>query len=103
MILHLNAAKGTVSILSIPRDLFVPERRVADGANKIDAALVEGPSQLVSAIEEDFGIPIQHYVELNFDTFAGVVDALGGIKMYFPEPVFDAYSGLNVQTPGCIA
>ena len=90
-----------VSILSIPRDLFVPNART-EGANKIDAALYEGPTQLVAAIEEDFGIPIQHYVELNFDTFANVVDALGGINMYFPEPVFDAYSGLNIMTPGCI-
>jgi len=46
------------------------------------------------------GIPIQHTVLLNFDSFANVVDALGGINMYFPEPVFDAYSGLNVQTRG---
>jgi len=100
MILHLNPAVPSVSVLSIPRDLFVPNAR-KDGANKIDAALVEGPSQLVAAIEEDFGIPIQHYVELNFDTFANVVDALGGIDMYFPEPVYDAYSGLKVLTPGC--
>jgi LCP family protein required for cell wall assembly len=101
LILHLNPAHKTVSVLSIPRDLFVPNAR-AEGANKIDAALFEGPSQLVAAIEEDFGIPIQHYVELNFDTFASVVDALGGVNMYFPMPVFDAYSGLNIQTPGCI-
>ena len=100
MILHLNPSVPSVSILSIPRDLFVPNAR-ADGANKVDAALVEGPTQLVAAIEEDFGIPIQHYVELNFDSFAGVVTALGGITMYFPEPVFDAESGLNIQTPGC--
>jgi LCP family protein required for cell wall assembly len=98
MVLHLDPATRAVSILSIPRDLFVPNAR-ATGANKIDAALVEGPSQLVAAIEEDFGIPIQHFVELNFDTFANVVNALGGIKMYFPEPVYDAYSGLDVQTP----
>jgi LCP family protein required for cell wall assembly len=101
MILHANPALHQISILSIPRDLFVPNAR-ADGANKVDAALYEGPGQLVDAVEEDFGIPIQHYVELNFDTFAGVVDALGGINMYFPEPVFDQYSGLNVQTTGCI-
>ena len=101
MILHLNPSKRTVSVLSIPRDLFVPNAR-ATGANKIDAALFEGPSQLVAAIEEDFGIPIQHYVELNFDTFANVVDALGGVSMYFPEPVYDAYSGLDITTPGCI-
>jgi LCP family protein required for cell wall assembly len=101
MILHLNPATHTVSILSIPRDLFVPNAR-KEGANKIDAALVEGPSQLVAAVQEDLGIPINHYVELNFDTFANVVNALGGVKMYFPEPVYDAYSGLNVQTPGCL-
>ncbi|MGH9090087.1 MAG: LCP family protein [Acidimicrobiales bacterium] len=105
MVLHLDPAHRTVSILSIPRDLFIPNARATTptqtGANKIDAALYQGPSQLVAAIEEDFGIPIQHYVELNFDTFAGVVTALGGITMYFPEPVFDAYSGLNVPTPGC--
>ena len=31
------------------------------------------------------------------------MQALGGIKMYFPEPVYDAYSGLNIQTTGCLA
>ena len=102
MILHLNPANHSVSILSIPRDLFVPNAR-SDGANKIDAALYQGPDQLIAAIEEDFGIPIQHFVELNFDSFINVVNALGGIKMYFPEPVYDAYSGLNIQTTGCLS
>jgi LCP family protein required for cell wall assembly len=100
MILHLDPATKKAAILSIPRDLFVPNAR-ASGANKIDAALVEGPQQLVNAIQDDLGIPVQHYVELNFDSFQGVVNALGGIKMYFPEPVYDAFSGLNVRTPGC--
>ena len=100
MILHLNPNVPSVSILSIPRDLFVPNAR-ATGAYKIDAALEEGPSQLVAAVEEDFGIPIQHYVELNFDSFGNVVNTLGGISMYFPEPVYDAYSGLDVTTTGC--
>jgi LCP family protein required for cell wall assembly len=101
MILHLNPNKKTLSILSVPRDLFVPNAR-SEGANKIDAALYQGPSRLVAAINENLGIPIQHYVVLNFDTFANVVDALGGVKMYFPEPVFDAYSGLQVFSPGCV-
>jgi LCP family protein required for cell wall assembly len=100
MIIHLDPATGAVSLLSIPRDLFVPNARAA-GANKIDAALVEGPSQLVAAVEEVFAIPINHYVELNFDTFANVVDALGGVRMYFPVPIFDAESGLNISHPGC--
>jgi LCP family protein required for cell wall assembly len=100
MILHLDPSTGTVSLLSIPRDLFVPNARI-EGANKIDAALYQGPSQLVAAIEEDFAIPINHYVELNFDTFASVVNALGGVYMDFPIPIFDQYSGLNIERPGC--
>jgi len=100
MVVHLDPATHTVSLLSIPRDTFVPNAR-AEGANKIDAALYEGPTQLVAAIEEDFGIPINHYVELNFDTFQSVVNALGGVRMYFPMPVFDAYSQLYVAHPGC--
>ena len=102
MILHLNPTTHAVSILSIPRDLFVPNARTT-GANKIDAALYQGPSQLVAAINDDLGIPIQHYVVLNFDSFANVVNALGGVKMYFPEPVYDAYSGLKQLTAGCVA
>ena len=102
MILHLNPTTHAVSILSVPRDLFVPNARTT-GANKIDAALYQGPSQLVAAINDDLGIPIQHYVVLNFDSFANVVNALGGVKMYFPEPVYDAYSGLKQLTPGCVA
>ncbi|HEY5250575.1 MAG TPA: LCP family protein [Acidimicrobiales bacterium] len=101
MILHLVSATKEVSVLSIPRDTFVPNAR-AEGANKIDAALYEGPSQLVAAIEDDFGIPIQHYVELNFESFANVVQAIGGVHMYFPEPVYDAQVGLLVRTPGCV-
>jgi LCP family protein required for cell wall assembly len=100
MILHLNPTTHRVSILSIPRDLFIPNAR-KEGANKIDAALYEGPTQLVAAVQDDFGIPIQHYVELNFDSFAGVVNALGGINMYFPEPVYDAESDLDVRKVGC--
>jgi LCP family protein required for cell wall assembly len=100
MILHLVPATHSVSLLSIPRDTFVPNAREI-GANKIDAALYEGPSQLVTAIEEDFAIPINNYVELNFDTFADVVNALGGVRMYFPIPIYDAYSGLNIEHPGC--
>ena len=102
MIVHLDSKRHTVSLLSIPRDLFIPNAR-SNGVGKIDAALAQGPSQLVNAIQEAFAIPINHYVEVNFDGFQGVVNAVGGIKMYFPEPVFDGNSGLDIGTPGCVS
>ena len=101
MILHADPAHHRLALLSIPRDLFIPNAR-AEGAYKIDAGLYEGLTQLVAAIEEDFGIPIQHAISLNFDQFANVVTALGGINMQFPLSVYDSYSGLNVQAATCV-
>jgi LCP family protein required for cell wall assembly len=101
MILHADPMTHQLALLSIPRDLFIPNAR-AEGANKIDAGLYEGPTQLVASIEEDFGIPIQHTVEVNFDQFANIVNVLGGINMSFPMSLFDANSGLNVQAATCV-
>lgn len=102
MILRLDPNNHRVSLLSIPRDTFVPGARAGGLYNKIDAALADGPSQLVQAIEQDFGIPINHYVVLNFESFANVVDALGGLDMYFPTQVFDNQSGLTQMQTGCV-
>jgi LCP family protein required for cell wall assembly len=101
MILHADPATHKLALLSIPRDLFIPNAR-AEGANKVDAGLYEGPTQLVAAIEEDFGIPIQHTVEVNFDQFANIVTKVGGINMSFPMSLFDANSGLNVRAAACV-
>jgi LCP family protein required for cell wall assembly len=106
MILHLDPKTGTASILSIPRDLFSPMPANSDVGTyqKMDAALnngADGPDNLVNAIQEDLGIPINHFIELNFNGFINSVNALGGIDVYFPDPVFDAESQLSIGTPGC--
>jgi LCP family protein required for cell wall assembly len=102
LLLREDAATHTISILSIPRDLVLENvRQDQQKFYKIDAALAQGPSQLVNVIEQDFGIPINHFVELNFDSFQNVVNALGGINMYFPYPEYDDYSSLHIHTAGC--
>jgi LCP family protein required for cell wall assembly len=100
MLLHLDPSTHRASILSIPRDLFVPIPG-SSSANRVDDALNAGPQRLVQTVQEDLGIPVNHFVELNFDSFQGVVNALGGISMYFPVPVKDSYSGLDITTSGC--
>jgi LCP family protein required for cell wall assembly len=106
MVLHLDPVNHTASILSIPRDLFsaMPAGSPVGSYQKMDAALndgSDGANNLVQAIEEDLGIPINHFIELNFNGFINSVNALGGINVYFPDPVFDADSLLNIGTPGC--
>ena len=103
MLLHLDPATGQASLLSIPRDLFVPlpPHSVSGPWGKVDSALNDGPEQLVETITYDLGIPIDHYVEINFDGFQNVINALGGISMNFPEKLNDKESGLNITKIGC--
>ena len=101
MILRLQPGK-TPTLLSIPRDTFVPDARSGGLYNKVDAALADGPNQLVDAIQQDFGIPINHYVVLNFGSFESIVNALGGISMYFPTTLRDFSSNLSIDRRGCV-
>jgi len=105
LLVHLVPAGHRAWMLSIPRDLYVPVAGTG-GREKINAALARGPEQLVETIEADFGIPVNHYLLVDFDGFRAVVDALGGVRLDFPDPVRDDdnghnNSGLLVTTPGC--
>lgn len=101
MIVHIDPDAKKSLLVSIPRDTLVdiPGR----GKQKINSAFNDGPQKVIDTIEANFGVPINHYVELNFEAFIGVVNAIGAVPVYFPAPARDAYSGLNVQSaPACV-
>ena len=103
-IVHVVPATGQVSVLSIPRDTVVTvagDISQTGQYNRINATYASGPDQLVQTIEANFGIPIEHVVQIDFDGLEGAVDAIGGINVNFPYPAKDAYTGLNVTQPGC--
>ncbi len=100
IILHTDPASQQASILSIPRDLFVPIAG-SKGSDRINAAFNTGPNQLVETIQQDFGIQINHYVSVNFQGFQQIVDSVGGISMNFPMPARDQVSGLKITSTGC--
>jgi LCP family protein required for cell wall assembly len=86
-------------IMSVPRDLWGPIP--GHGSNRINSAFDTGPALLVQTIQQDLGIPINHYVEVNFDSFRDISNAVGGVRFYFPTPAKDAFSGLTIPNPGC--
>ncbi len=101
MVVRIDAAKKSAKLLSFPRDLWVPIW--GTGANqRINTAYNNGPQPLINTIEQDFGIPINHYVEVNFDSFRDVVNAIGGVPLYFSTKMRDENSGLDIETPGCV-
>jgi LCP family protein required for cell wall assembly len=104
MVARFVPATKSVTVLSIPRDLWVNipgNDNGISGMNRINAAFDGGPDLLIQTIEQDLGIPINHYVAVGFPGFSGMVNALGGITMDFPTQVKDQYTGLDVTTTGC--
>lgn len=91
-------ADGGAALVSLPRDLWVeiPGR----GSNRINAAYNNGPEQLIATVTQTLGIPIHHYVEVNFVGFRDVVNTLGGVTMCFAHPTRDPKTGLD-QPAGC--
>ncbi|MBA8952256.1 LCP family protein [Actinomadura namibiensis] len=97
MLLHYGA--GGTTLVSLPRDSYVPIP--GRGSNKLNAAFAfGGPRLLVQTVEKATGVRIDHYAEIGFGGFVGVVDAIGGVEMCVKEPMRDPKAGLNLQ-PGC--
>ena len=102
MVLRVDPAADRAAILSFPRDLFVKLAGSGRSA-KINAAFAGGDAtRLIQTIEGNFGVPIDHYVQIDFCAFKSIVDAVGGVKIAFEYPVRDTQSGLSVPEAGCV-
>ncbi|KOU58966.1 transcriptional regulator [Streptomyces sp. MMG1533] len=109
MILLHTGANGT-TMLSLPRDSWVtvpryvrPEtgRSFSAEPNKLNAAFaLGGPDLLVRAVERNTGLRIDHYAEIGFAGFVGVVDGVGGVDLCLDKAVKDEKSGADLQK-GC--
>jgi len=97
--LVLRVEGGRATMLSIPRDLYVTVAETGD-QGRINAAYNGGPRRLIQTVKDNLGIPIHRYIEVDFVTFAKLVDAVGGVTIDFPNPAFDENSGLDVQQSG---
>lgn len=99
MVAHIDDKTGTAFLVSFPRDLWVAIPGV--GHAKINAAFNAGPQRVIETIESDFDIPISHYLQVDFQGFRQMVNAIGTIPIYFPLPARDAKTGLQINTAGC--
>ncbi|MFA1545428.1 LCP family protein [Actinomadura chokoriensis] len=97
MLLHYGS--GGTSLISLPRDSYVPIP--GRGSNKLNAAFAfGGPKLLVQTVEKATGVHIDHYAEIGFGGFVGVVDAVGGVDICVKDDIKDRKAGLNLKA-GC--
>jgi LCP family protein required for cell wall assembly len=98
ILLH-DPAHGAPTLVSLPRDSYVPIP--GHGRNKLNAAFAfGGPPLLVRTVETVTGLHIDHYAEVGFGGFVGMTDAVGGVELCPKRNIHDRKSGLDVQK-GC--
>lgn len=80
ILVSISKTSGKILMTSILRDVYV--EIPGFGSNRLNAAYAfGGPELLMETIEKNFDIPVNRYVLVNFEAFAGVVDAVGGVDI----------------------
>ncbi len=105
LLIHISKARDRAYIISLPRDSLVtiPEHisssdkktLISARPGKLNSAYSYGGAPLlIETIELATSIKIDHYVEISFAGFAGIVDALGGVEVCTKVDIDDPKSHL---------
>jgi LCP family protein required for cell wall assembly len=102
IVVRIDLAHHHVTMLSLPRDLWVPSDEgfccakldeislhETDGATTPLEAKLHGFAHTIATIEQDFHIPINAYAWVGLDGFVKVIDTIGGVDLDVIHPVVD--------------
>ncbi len=99
MLLHIPDSDGKPTLVSLPRDSYVPIP--GHSSNRLNAAFAfGGPQLLIQTVEDATNIRIDHYAEIGFAGLFDLVNAVGGVKMCIDEAKKDPKAGLDIKK-GC--
>src|SRR6478752_3354811 len=100
ILLHLSGDRRRAYGVSIPRDSIVDRPACLDGHGRQisapapavlwnEAFNIGGAGCTARQFEQLTGVHVDHYVEVDFASFEGMVDALGGVEVCIPRPIVD--------------
>jgi LCP family protein required for cell wall assembly len=101
MLLRIDPATKSISMLSIPRDLRV--EIPGFGTDRINAAYSDGgPALSVATFKALTGLPVNHFIDVNFTGFTDMVDYLGGVyidvdRQYYNNTAVTGYSSISIN------
>ncbi len=101
MVFRVDPSASRVAVLSFPRDLYVTIAGSGNRARINSAYERNEPQRLADTIFENFGVGVDHFIQVDFCAFKTLVDAVGGVAVPFDYPARDPNTGLNVPTAGC--
>ncbi|MEV8634757.1 LCP family protein [Streptosporangium sp. NPDC051023] len=97
MLLHIPDTGDRPTLVSLPRDSYVPID--GHGRGKLNSAYAfEGGQKLLpKTVEQVTGLRIDHYMEIGFGGFVGIVDAIGGVEIDVKQDIKDRKAGINLK------
>lgn len=96
MLIRVNPQDNQAAILSFPRDLWVKQAGSSRRGRINTNFDKKNPNRLIRTIKENFNIPVDHYVNIDFCAFAEIVDAVGGVRVPFQFKARDRRTGFKV-------
>ncbi len=84
ILVTFNPTTTNATILSIPRDTYMPISCMSGRKNKITNAGWRGQDCIINSIQDFFGIEIDYHIKINFNGVVKLVDALGGVEVDVP-------------------
>jgi LCP family protein required for cell wall assembly len=92
MLIRVDPRTKVLSLLSLPRDLYVPIDGY--GTNKINAAYANGGAPLaIKTVSQVLGVKINYYVPVNFHLFRKTVDTFHGVYLDIDRRYYHANNG----------
>ena len=85
MIMTVNPTTKTVLLTSIPRDYYIPFNVLGGQRDKLTHSGLYGVNETMQNVASYFGIDIDYFIRVNFDSLIDIVDSLGGIEVYNPQ------------------
>ena len=90
ILVRVEPATKHVTMLSIPRDLWVPLS--TGGRAKIDAAYsYGGASAAIATVERNFHVHVDEYAWIGLKGLIKLIDQLGGVDVFVTNPVLDDF------------
>lgn len=94
----ISEDRGTVTLLSIPRDLLVFDE---DGEpRKVTELFAGGPDPLLRTLRSNLGLPVNHFAMVSLGGFIDIVRTLGTVEVCLERPLVDPKSGADFEA-GC--
>lgn len=101
---HLGADDDRIDAVQLPRDTLMDMPACGDtghgtfsgGRGMLNSALNFGPACSVAAVEQLTGVHVDHFVELDFEGFTAIIDALDGVAVCLPAALEDPYAELDL-------